>query len=53
MVVSSMGFLLCPTYPRLGVEEAGNLEIPTGPDAPKHTKQNPILPRQKIRKETV
>jgi len=28
MVVSSMGFLLCLKYLSLGVEEAGNLEIP-------------------------
>lgn len=55
IVVSSMGFLLCPIYSRLGVKEAGNLEIPIGPDPPKNqtNKTNSCSPSQVIRKETI
>jgi len=58
MVVSSMGFLLCLKYLSLGVEEAGNLEIPMDPHLSKNQpnkllKQKPILFSQKIRKGSV
>lgn len=45
-VVSSLGFLICLIYPRLGAEKAGKLEILTDTCKKKKHQQKPLQPKE-------